>query len=159
LRPTAAPKVKRDGFSISIRSGTGQKPKINIRTFGDVDREKIEKELSKKFGITAFGTKPVEKREKEPEVKYIPPKARKIPKITEEPKTDIKRLPDRIIIETELPDIESEEDIMLNIFTESIELKAIGKNKMYFRIMQIPAGWTLSGKKFEAGVLKLEFRS
>ncbi len=155
LRPVSEPRMKKNGFSVSIKSGTGQKPKINIKTFGDVDPRIVQEQLERKFGIKTSALQPAGRKV---EVRPRPESSAKpIPKITEEPKTDIKRLPNQIIIEIKLPEIESESDITLHTFPESIELKAIGKNKMYFKIIQIPKDWALSGKKFKDSILQLEF--
>ncbi len=159
LKNGTEPKIKRNGFSVSIRSGTDRKPQVNIKTFGDVDKKKLQEELSKRFGIKLQGM-PEEAgaiKAEPPEEKMPESKIKKMPKITEEPKTDIKRLPDRIIIETNLPDVESDSDIIVHTLPESIELKAIGKKKIYFRIMQIPKGWQLISKTFKDSKLKLEF--
>jgi len=159
LKNGTEPRIKRNGFSVSIRSGTGRKPQINIKTFGDVDKKKLQEELSKRFGIKLESLTPSSEEVKpEPsEEKMQESKVKEMPKITEEPKTDIKRLPDKIVIETKLPDVESEDDIIVHMLPESIELKAIGKKKMYFRIMQIPKGWQLISKTFKDSKLKLEF--
>lgn len=161
LKSENDPKIKRNGFSVSIRSGTGQKPKVDIKTFGDIDKKKLEEEIKKNLGLEGIS---IPKEVSEPEISVIPkhPKEqfpkKKIPSITEEPKTDIKRLPDKIVIDIELPDVDSEDDIMVNMLPSSIELKAIGKKKMYFRIMQIPKDWTLISKTFKDCVLRIEFR-
>ena len=159
LKNGTEPKIKRNGFSVSIRSGTDRKPQVNIKTFGDVDKKKLQEELSKRFGIK-LQDMPKEAgaiKAEPPEEKIQESKVKEMPKITEEPKTDIKRLPDRIIIETNLPDVESDSDIIVHTLPESIELKAIGKKKIYFRIMQIPKGWQLISKTFKDSKLKLEF--
>ncbi|MCK4808724.1 MAG: zinc ribbon domain-containing protein [Candidatus Aenigmarchaeota archaeon] len=160
LKNGSEPKIKRNGFSVSIRSGTDRKPQINIKTFGDVDKKKLHEELSKRFGIKLqnMPEKTGAIKAELPAEKMQGSKIKEMPKITEEPKTDIKRLPDKIIIETNLPDVESEDDIIVHTLPESIELKAIGKKKMYFRIMQIPKGWQLISKTFKDSKLKLEFR-
>lgn len=40
---------KGSGFSISIVQSEDKEPKVNIKTFGDVDKEKIEKQVEEKF--------------------------------------------------------------------------------------------------------------
>lgn len=159
LKNGSEPKIKRNGFSVSIRSGTGRKPQINIKTFGDVDKKRLQDELSKRFGIK-LQNMPGETeaiKAEHPAEKMQESEVKEMPKITEEPKTDIKRLPDKIIIETNLPDVESDSDIIVHMLPESIELKAIGKKKMYFKIMQIPKDWQLTSKTFKDSKLKLEF--
>ncbi|NOQ56204.1 MAG: zinc-ribbon domain-containing protein [Nanohaloarchaea archaeon] len=155
------PKIKRNGFSVSIRSGTGQKPKVDIKTFGNIDKKTLEAEIKKNLGLESVHIPKEVTEPKRSDISKHPkeqfPK-KKIPTITEEPKTDIKRLPDKIVIDIELPDVDSEDDIMVHLLPSSIELKAIGKKKMYFRIMQIPKGWTLISKTFKDGILRIEFR-
>lgn len=140
------PKVKRSGFSITIRSGTGQKPVVNVQTFGKVDKDKLRQELQEKLGIPKQEAGPVKKVG-----------GAKEPKEAAEPKTEIKRLPNLVIIETKLPEVKSERDISVKKYAESVELRAVAKEKLYFKIIQVPADWQLVKKRFKDGVLTLEF--
>jgi HSP20 family molecular chaperone IbpA len=55
----------------------------------------------------------------------------------EEPKTNIRRLSNRVIYELEMPDVKSLEDVSIIKLENSIEIKAIGKEKAYVKRMPI----------------------
>lgn len=138
------PYIRTAGISIRIESGTGKKPKIYVKTFGDYkDLEpKIKEQLAKKYGIEE-----VKEEEKVKEVREI--------KVTEEPEAKIRRIGQKIEIEIDLPEVSSEKDIEINELEESIEIKAYAKDKAYFKIIAKPANKHISEKKFENGKLKI----
>ena len=55
----------------------------------------------------------------------------------EEPKTNVRRLSDRIIYDIEMPDVKSVKDVSIVNFENSIEIRAIGKNKAYYKVIKI----------------------
>lgn len=55
----------------------------------------------------------------------------------EEPKTDIRRLSDKVIYELDMNGVKSLDDVSIIKLENSIEIKAIGKNKSYYKIIQI----------------------
>lgn len=55
----------------------------------------------------------------------------------EEPKTNIRRLSDKVIYEINLPEVKSLEDISINQLESSIEIKATSQKKAYTKIIQI----------------------
>ncbi len=55
----------------------------------------------------------------------------------EEPKTNVKRLSDRVVYEIEIPEVSSLEDISIIPLENSIEIKAISKEKAYAKTLQI----------------------
>ena len=55
----------------------------------------------------------------------------------ESPKTSIRRLSDRIMYDLEMPDVKSIKDISIVNLENSIEIKAIGKNKSYYNVIKI----------------------
>ena len=57
--------------------------------------------------------------------------------LREEPLTSIRRLSDKIIYEIELPKVNSIKDISINKLEQSTEIRALAKNKAYFKILQI----------------------
>jgi hypothetical protein len=59
----------------------------------------------------------------------------KLPK--KEPKTNVTRLPDKIVYELNIPEIQSLEDVSILQLEKSIEVKAISKNNSYAKIIQI----------------------
>jgi hypothetical protein len=73
-----------------------------------------------------------------------------------EPKIKIKRLADRLVCEIEIPEIKSIEDISILKLENSIEIKAIGKNKSYFKILQINSPIISYGIEKNNLILELE---
>ncbi len=72
----------------------------------------------------------------------------------QEPKTNLKRFGDKIIYELEMPEVSSFKDILINRLENSIEIKAIGKTKSYFKI--IPIGIPIVSQRLLPGKLILE---
>ena len=77
----------------------------------------------------------------------------KLPK--KEPKTDLKRIADKIQYEVEIPGVESFEDISITPLESSIEIKAIGNDKAYSKSIQI--NLPIISYNFSKGLLVLEF--
>ena len=72
-----------------------------------------------------------------------------------EPETkSVRRLSNKVIYEIEMPEVKSQEDISINHLSNSIEIKAIGKTKSYFKI--IPVGLPVVSYSLEDGMLILE---
>jgi HSP20 family molecular chaperone IbpA len=129
IKPLFEKSNRASGFSIKITNTRGEKPKIDVKSFGD--------------------THALQKPKK--------PNSRKIPKKVVDPKTKINRLPTGLVIEIELPGVESAEDIEIHEFKESIEIRAFSKNRMYFKILHIPKNVGLTTKELNNGRLKLAF--
>lgn len=62
-------------------------------------------------------------------------KIAKLPRI--EPKSTMKRLSGKIVYELEVPGVEDIKDILINKLENSIEVKAISKNKVYLKNLNI----------------------
>lgn len=54
-----------------------------------------------------------------------------------EPKTNIRRLSDKVIYEIDLPEVKSLEDVSINQLENSIEIKAVTEDKAYSKLIQI----------------------
>ncbi len=154
-------KPVKKGFSIRIFQRNHNKPKVYIRTFGDVDREKIKHELYEQLG---------KKRSTEKKTRILFPKlfrpkeekpghkiALKMPSVTEEPKTEVRRTDSRVVVEIDMPGVKSMGMIDVRELENSVEVKAIADNKAYFKILTKPAQYRMAGKKFREGKLTLEF--
>jgi HSP20 family molecular chaperone IbpA len=128
------------GISISINSLNGKSPIIQVKKLGPGKGEKIIQEKPKK-------TLPQLSEKKQKEISKFP---------REEPKTQIKRLPDKLICEIELPGVKSEKDISIKDLPESVEVKAIAKKKAYFKVFQMAL--EISKFKLEKEKLILEFK-
>jgi len=142
------PYVKGGGISIVIKSESGKKPKVYVKTFGDYKEfeDKIKENIKKKIGIEEIEEEEKPK-EKVSEIREV--------KVTEEPEVKIKRDVHRMEIEVDLPDVESAKDIEVVELEESIEIRAYAKDKVYFKIISKPKNKSIVEKKFEKGKLKL----
>ena len=141
------PRMKGGGVSITVQSGTGMEPKVEVKTSGEY--KKLEPEIKRKFGVRPA----IEEIEKEKvEKKKI---VRKVPKVTEEPETEVQTVGNNQIISIRLPDVKSEDDIEIKKLEQSIEVKAFANDKAYFKLIPIRKGVSVS-KKFKDGVLKIE---
>lgn len=54
-----------------------------------------------------------------------------------EPKTEIRRLSDRLIYDLEMPGVKTLEDVSITNLENSIEIKAIAKKEYYYKIIEI----------------------
>jgi hypothetical protein len=135
-------KIKKDGISISISTFGNGPPRIKVQNLGGgkVNNEKVEqKEVIEKIKKNSFNTEKVKK--------FLSLKR-------EEPKTNIRRLSNRVVYELEMPEVKSIEDISITRLESSIEIKAIGKNKAYAKI--IPINLPIQNYDFLEGKLILE---
>ena len=73
-----------------------------------------------------------------------------------EPKTDITRMPGKILLEAGLPGVASSNDVKIMVLSESIEIRAIAPEKMYMKILRIPKNMRLARSAFIEGKLKAE---
>jgi len=151
---------KRSGFTIKIVQAGNKKPDISVRTFGDVEKSKLRKEIDE-FGAwqpglgreTEQGAKPRPFRPAEPHEKLVIKEAVK----TEEPKTSVARSASKVAVSIQLPGVESERDIEVSELESSVEVKALAKDRAYFKILTKPSQFRLSKKSFEKGILHMEF--
>ncbi len=118
-------------ITISISHGPGQ-PRISVQPI----RSRIQRIREKRA---------VKKRK------------RKQPKLVVEPKADIRRTANNITVNIELPDVKSSDDVDINRFPNSTEIRAYVGDKGYFKIVKIPRNYRMTEKKLEKGNLKLEF--
>jgi HSP20 family molecular chaperone IbpA len=156
-------KPRGKGFSIRITQRSGDKPDVSVKTFGDVDKEKINEELQK-FGVKPPGGMGIRKEEKPRQPEERPRAVMKSvhgemgePKKTEEPETDVRRTESKVIVDIEMPDVKSEDHIEVKELEGSVEVKARAGDKAYFKILTKPANSRLTSKRFEKGILYLEF--
>jgi RNA polymerase subunit RPABC4/transcription elongation factor Spt4 len=135
------PMTRNSGISITIRRGTGMKPKINVKTSGNY--KKIEPQIKRKLGI---GDKTEQKAYKE----------RKIPKVTEEPETKIVMTGNVKKILIKLPDVKNINDIEIRKLRQSLEIKGFAGDKAYFKLIPIRPNAQISNKSFNNGILTIE---
>ncbi len=162
FRPKIQPKGS--GFSIKIIQSGGEKPKVSVRTFGDVDKEKLRKEMGElgtwqngpkeggDAGESAFSRQSGAKAAN-PQQKVLIRESMK----TEEPKTSVAKTASKVVVSLELPGVKSPEDIEVSELESSVEVKALAHDKAYFKILTKPSQFRLSRKSFQNGVLQMEF--
>ncbi len=114
--------AKKGGIGISIYTSGNKPPKIKVKSFGNLPKfEEKEKQIKK-----------------EEEIKLPVSNSKKfagLPK--KEPKTNMRRFADKIIYEINLPGVKSTKDISIIQLESSIEIKALAKNKVYYKIIPI----------------------
>lgn len=133
------------GFTVKIVSGSGMEPKVEVNTFGDVNKNELEKQVEKQLGV----------QHKEPQQ----PKRRLFSrtKTTEEPRAEVRNLGDRVVVELEVPGVKDEKDIDIVEHEASVEVRAVAGKKAYFKILTKPEESSLQKKHLEKDKLVLEF--
>jgi len=147
--------IQGKGFSVHITRGTGMKPKVDIKTYGDVNGEGIEKELYDKFGLEKKVQ--LEREKRSPRFGFPSITKRSVPKSTEEPKAEVRRIGDKVTVDINMPSVKSPEDVEVKELESSVEVKAMTGDKAYFKILTKPAQFRLAGKSLKDGMLHLEF--
>ena len=116
------------------------------------------KEINLNNGIEE--TQGNEKKEKTKAIrfkKFSEEQAKRFSKLPrKEPKTDLKRIADKISYEIEIPGVETFEDVSILPLENSIEIKAITKEKAYSK--SIPLNLPIVNYGFSKGLLVLEFQ-
>jgi HSP20 family molecular chaperone IbpA len=87
----------------------------------------------------------------------INPKPIKLPENVVEPETSIKKSSHEIIFTLKLPGVKNKDDINLQVFSNSVEIRALAGDKGYFKIISIPPHYSLVDKRFENEELILHF--
>lgn len=102
----------------------------------------------------------LEKREKEKPAKFrkfSEEQIRKFSKLPKkQPKTELKRIADKISYEIEVPGVKSIEDVSITPLESSIEMKAISSDKAYSK--SIPINLPIIGYSLSDELLILEFK-
>ncbi|MEM7821131.1 MAG: zinc ribbon domain-containing protein [Candidatus Aenigmatarchaeota archaeon] len=128
------------GFSITITSGTGQKPQISVKTFGEA--KKFEPQIKQQLGVDKIAQ----------EVEAKPKVAR--PSVTEEPEMEVKKEGTKLIYSIKLPGVDAK-NIHIKRLPNSIEIRAISGKKLYFKLFEAPPNLTITDKKFSDSVLTI----
>ena len=137
------------GFSIRISRRGNEKPKVSVKTFGDVERKDVESEIGR------LGFKEIPKKEKSKEI-GDDKACFEAAKRTEEPETSVRNIGGKIVVEVKLPGVKDSKDIEVKSLENSIEVKAMAGEKAYFKILKKPPKANVVSKNFERGVLKIE---
>ncbi len=148
--------VHSQGISIKVGSSPDGQPVIKVRQFGP--GQKIQLQPIKEIKQGGKSNKSTKKEEiKLPTKKLTKAQQAKIAKLPkEEPKTQVRRLTDKIIYEIILPGVKNEKEIMINKLENSIEIKAFTKDKAYFKL--IPVSLPIKNYYLEKDKLILELK-
>ena len=141
---------KGSGFTIRIVQSGGREPKVSVSTFGDADKDKLNREIEGTFKRepVPVGIKPERQEARRP---------LREPKLTEEPRTSVKRSLSGVEVLMELPGVASEKDIEICELENSLEVKAFAGGKAYFKIITKPPRFRLARKSFQNGILRMVF--
>lgn len=118
--------VKKGGISISISTSGNKSPEIKIRSFGNIPEFK-EQEEKMRSDKKAYSLKDTSKLNTK----------RFSGKPKEEPKTNIRKFSDKVVYEIDLPGVKSIKDISIIQLENSIEIKALAKDKVFYKIIPI----------------------
>jgi HSP20 family molecular chaperone IbpA len=130
---------RRGGISISISTSSNQPNGIKFNSIDNSPENKKKEEIRKKDKNSDFLRKDLKNFSKLPR---------------EEPSTNIRRLSDGLIYEIKIPGVNSVKDISINKLENSIEIKAVSKDKAYFKL--IPINMPIKDYNLEKGKLILE---
>ncbi|MFH1585719.1 MAG: hypothetical protein ABIB79_03045 [archaeon] len=132
--------IQKKGVSISISTVGNMPPRIDVRHFGNQPQQvrKIQKKQTK--------VKPkIISEEKIKKMKGLP---------REEPVANMKRLGGSVVYEIDMPGVKSIEDISIMNLENSVEIKALGKGKVYQKI--IPINLPIMNYNLSKGKLVIE---
>ncbi len=137
--------TKKGGISISISTSGSLPPEIRVKSFGDVHEfQEKEKKINKKINGLRVGD--LQKKFK---------KSSGLPK--KEPETNIRRFSNKVIYEIKMPGVKSMKDISIAQLENSIEIKALAKDKVYSKL--IPISLPIRKYNLEKGKLVLELEA
>lgn len=137
------------GISISIIQAGGRPPQINVKTSGEF--RQMEPEIKRELGAEVEA--PVSARARHPALAF----ENKLSKINEtaEPETEIKKIDGKVSYTIRLPDVKKVDDIQIKRLPNSIEVRAVCGNKMYFKLFEAPQNLGIVEKSFKSGVLNI----
>ncbi len=151
------PLFRSGGFRVKItRAGDGP-PDVDIKAFGDIDEEtakKMEEAIQEQRSRMRSSTKG-EGKGKAPKGEKAETRYRHVSEYTE-PSCETKWAQDHLVVELDLPRVESSKDIDVKKLSESIEIRAFAGNKGYFKILSIPKDAELISKRFRNQKLTLK---
>jgi HSP20 family molecular chaperone IbpA len=148
--------VRGKGITVRITSGTGMRPRVDIKTYGDAGQQKIREQAY------VGGAQPVRQGNAQHAAKGDADAKssifrRSIPKNTEEPNAEVRKVGDGVVVDIDMPGVKSQDDVEVSELSSSVEVKALAGDKAYFKILTKPERFRLSGKSFSDGKLHLEF--
>ena len=137
--------AKKGGISISISTSGNLPPEIKVKSLGDIpDFKEREKKMKKKVK----GLKIDNLKNKSKKFAGLPKK---------EPITDIRRFSNRVVYEIRMPGVKSMKDVSIIQLENSIEIKALARDKVYSKL--IPINLPIRDYNLEKGKLVLELEA
>jgi len=130
------------GFNITISTKNGGRPMIDIKQIGQPMKDNQKRVQEKQEIFQNISEEDSEKISKLPRV---------------EPKSKVRRMSNSVIYEIDLPGVNSIKDVFINKLNNSIEIRAMGKNKQYGKI--IPISLPIKKYYLSDGKLVLELKS
>lgn len=127
------------GISITISSGFGKEPRIEVRTPSGY--KNLEPEIKNKLGVASS---------------EVGQRTVRIPRVTEEPETKVQSSQDKKTISIKLPGVRSENEIDIRKLEQSVEVKAFADKKAYFTLVPVPSDFSITDRKFRDGVLIID---
>jgi len=150
------PLFRSGGFRVKItRAGDGP-PDIDIKAFGDIDQktaERIEEAIRSHSKTSPARVESVVEEYPKAAKEETPP--RHVSEFSE-PRCETRWVGDHLVVDLDLPDVESAKDIEIRKLGESIEVKAFAGSKGYFKILGIPKEAKLLSKRFSKNKLTLK---
>ncbi len=144
------------GFSIKIYRSGNKVPQVYVKAFGDVDKQQIEKAVYNQLGVgKQVGVQEIRRRAGQ--IQREEKRMISDPTFTEEPKTSVRSLGDRVVVDVELPGIKSLGQISIQELESSLEVKAVVGDRAFFKILTKPPQFRIVKKDFSNSVLHLEF--
>jgi len=129
------------GISINISTSGNRPPKIRVNSFGvDSEFKQKQKINEKEVSLDNLSNQDIKKMSSLPK---------------QEPLTNIRRLSNKVIYEVNLPGVKSIKNISIIKLENSFEIKALAKDKAYFKL--IPISLPIINYEFLKGKLILEF--
>jgi HSP20 family molecular chaperone IbpA len=113
---------RKSGISISISTSGSKPPAIKINSFGDDQKLKQIKKKVKEMPLNTLSKETLKK------ISTLP---------KQEPLTNIRRFSEKVVYEIDMPGVKSLKDVSIIKLENSIEIKALAKEKVYFKLISI----------------------
>ena len=146
------------GISISIIQSGQHPPQINVHTSGEF--RQMEPEIKRGLGVAEGGGRNPSVFHGGQALAHAPRQEKFETKLssikeTAEPETEIKKTDGKISYTITLPDVKKVDDIQIKRLPNSVEIRAVSGNKMYFKLFEAPQNLGIVEKSFKSGVLKI----
>jgi len=133
---------KNNRISISISGFGNGIPNVNMMPFGEDANQKRKKKEIKEMPLRKFSEEDIKKFQSMKRT---------------EPKTEMRRLSDKVVFEISLPGVKTMDDVSITKLENSMELRAIAKSRAYFKL--IPLNLPILNYTIEKGKLILELKA